>query len=372
MLYVSKFATSQTKSFTQVAYHNIKSLMTQNINFEIRAQDEMLNWNESPPWIQDATTYFVGTQSDMSCALVHLLPADLLRTVYRDKDKAIGLTAFETTKIPDWIAGGYNENYKGLIVPSGYNKKALERSGVTIPIRVVPHALGEWWLKDYPPLPDKDDTYVFGFAGFWNSRKNPMTLLKAYLTAFPEPSENQHLLLKTFRGGDVEGYIQSLCGSARPDIWVYNEEWSEDQMVWGFRMMDCYVSPHKGEAFGLTLAQSAALGKSTIYTNFSAPTEWLSAPHHHAVRYDLTSVTEGDLKPGYDHLEVATLDWADIKFDELVAKLKELAETKPRHGYANTELSQFREKLTWESVGSSFVDAIEDIMDISLARKPTP
>ncbi|MHA1961386.1 MAG: glycosyltransferase [Candidatus Thorarchaeota archaeon] len=342
--------------------------MTQRINFELRAQDHVLNWNEAPSWNSEAATYFAKTKSDMSCALVHLLPADLLRCVYRDKNKAIGLTAFETTKIPDWIAGGYNENYKALIVPSDYNKRALERSGVTIPVRVVPHAIGDWWQKDYAPLPEKDDTYVFGFAGFWNSRKNPMTLLKAYVEAFPEPSNNQSLLLKTFQAGDVEGYVQSLCGQARPDIWIYNEEWTEDQMLWGFRLMDCYVSAHKGEAFGLTLAQAAALGKPTAYTNFSAPTEWLGPDAHYPIPYDLVSVGAEDLKPGYDHLEVASLDWADVSFHDLVTQLRQLAETKPRGGFRGEALSDFRKHMQWSSVGKALVDAVEDVMDCKLQR----
>lgn len=365
MFYVTKFSSSRTKSFTHVAFHNIQSLMTQRVNFELRPLDNVLNWSESPEWMSNAQTYFTKTKSDYGCALVHTLPADLLRCIYKSKDQAIGMTAFETTKIPQWIASGLNENYKGLIVPSEYNKEALEASGVTIPVRVVQHALGSWWMQDYPELPEKDpNTYIFGFAGFWNTRKNPETLVEAYLEAFPQPSEDQALLLKTYKSGMESQW------SDRPDIWIYDEDWSEEQMLWAFQMMDCYVSPHKGEAFGLCLAQASAMNKPTIYTGFSAPTEWLIGQNHRPISYSTVHVTDADMKAGYDHLEDTTLHWADINKTELVEALRSASANKCKKALNSEQLSDFRRMFTWESIGSQLVSAIEDIMDRPLVRIP--
>ena len=127
-------------------------------------------------------------------------------------------------------------------------------------VRVVHHALPDMWLRNYPALPDKSpQTYVFGEVGYWNSRKNLSGLLEAYIQAFPEPSTEAALLLKTFNAGDVESRVLSLAGKKRDDIWIYDEQWSEAQMLWAFQMIDCYVAPTRGEAFGLAQAQAAAL-----------------------------------------------------------------------------------------------------------------
>lgn len=368
MFYVTQFENDPTKSFTQTAFANIKALQTQRVKFELRPLSFVLNWENRPSWFADSDRdYFTQTTPAKDpIALVHLQISDLLKVPYTSPTHAIGLTAIESAQVPAWICHGLNASYKGMIVPSEHCKNVLERSGLTIPTKVVHHALPDMWRKSYSPLREKDpSTYVFGFAGNWNSRKNPSTLVKAYLQAFPEPSENTALLLKTFNGGDIEGFIENLAGQKRPDIWVYNESWTEDQMLWAFSMIDCYVSPHRGEGFGLTLAQTAALGKPCLYTDYSAPTEWLGDGHY-KIPYTLTKVSS-TLDPLIDHtfdrLKSTSIEWADVSVEDLSSALQCVAKDRPSRGFNTERLSEFRQMLSWESVGRAFKQSIEDIMD---------
>lgn len=371
MIYVTQFETDLTKSFSQTAFHNIKSLQQKNINFEVRPLSRVLSWDESPEWIQGSKDYFVGTQSNLECALVHLLAMDLPKALYKSATKAIGVTAIETSMIPMWLAESLNETYKGLIVPSEFSKASLERSGVRIPIRAVPHALHPMWLQDYPSPPKKPtDRYVFGYVGYWNARKNPQGVLDAYLEAFPKDNGQTALLIKTFNAGNIEGYIQSKCGESREDIWVYDEMWSEAQMLWAFTMMDCFVSAHKGEGFGLALAQAAALGKPVIYTNYSAPCEWLSSDKgHHPLEFECIQVQKEDVTPAYEHMLDDKLEWANVKQTQLVEMLTQISSEKPMRGFAPTQLSDFRKFLSWDNVGDCLINAIESIMEKPLLRK---
>ncbi len=332
----------------------------------------MLNWQNRPYWFTDENRdYFTkSTPTENPVALVHLQISDLLKVQYRSKKSAIGFTAIEASQVPSWICHGLNQEYKGMIVPSQHCARVLQESGLTIPVRVTPHALPDIWRNSYAPPTDKDpNTYVFGFVGNWNSRKNPITLINAFLKAFPEPTNTCALLLKTYRAGDIEGYIQRVAGKERPDIWVYDESWDEHQLLWAFSMIDCYVSPHRGEGFGLTLAQTAALGKPCAYTNYSAPTEWLSQEKgHYEIPHTLVKV-EATIDPNdykFPHMKGAALEWADVSVDDLSNTLKNLAGIRPKEGFSKEDLGRFRQMLSWEAVGASLVENIEDIMDRKL------
>jgi glycosyltransferase involved in cell wall biosynthesis len=367
MLYVTKFESDPTKSYTRCALQWIKALQTQNVSFELRPLDNMLDWSRMPSWAQPLKDYFTTSRSDNGCALVHALPTDLVATrLYKSKNISIGVTALETSRLPLWVGDALNESYKGLIVPSAFNKESLLRSGVKIPVEVVPHALGDWWLSDdkAPPAEKDPAIYTFGYVGYWNARKNPQMLLDAYVEAFPEPRKDVALLIKTFGMPQIPAEV-----AARDDIWIYSEDWTEAQMLWGFGLIDCYVSPHRGEGFGLTLAQAAAKGKPVVYTDYSAPREWLSATEgHYPLQTEVVEVTESEtLLSGT--LSGKGLLWGAPDKAHLVETLRELAQRRPAQGFSGQALSDFRSKLTWARVGETMVDAVESILGKPLPRR---
>lgn len=372
MFYVTAFDSDPTKSFTNVAFNNLKALQTQNVNFELRPLNYVLNWGNRPSWFLDEDRdYFARTTPPKeSAALVHLQVSDLLKVPYRSKEYAVGYTAFEATLIPRWICEGLNESYKGMIVPSQHCADVLVKSGLTIPTRVVPHALPVMWLKDYaPPVEKSPDTYVFGAVGNWNSRKNPAGLLEAYIHAFPQTTDDTALLIKTYNAGDVESKIRNLAGGERPDIWIYDDQWSEQQMLWAFQMIDCYVAPTRGEGFGLAQAQAAALGKPCMYTNYSAPTEWLGEGHY-PLDCTLVSVSESmsSVDHPFEHIKGPNIQWADVTCAHLAERLAEVAAQRPRAGFSPERLAEFRNTLSWASIGAQLTEALEDILDRPLER----
>jgi glycosyltransferase involved in cell wall biosynthesis len=52
-------------------------------------------------------------------------------------------------------------------------------------------------------------------------------------------------------------------------------------------LCDCYVSLHRSEGFGLTMAEAMALGKPVIATAYSANTEFMNSGNSFPVRYEL-------------------------------------------------------------------------------------
>lgn len=370
MLYVSNFESDPTKSFTQVAMHNIKALQQQNVNFEIRSLNNVIHWSQFQDWIQELNPYFSDAQSDNMSAIVHLLPQDLNSTFYKGKTTSIAYTTFETTLMVKWIVDALNKNYKGMIVPSEFNKQALIASGAEIPIEVVHHCLHPMYLNDVPsPAEREEDTYIFGYIGSFNARKNPRAVLDTYLKTFPKGS-NTRLLIKTYRAGDLESYIKSVCGENRDDVWIYDGQWTEQQMLWAYSMIDCFVSAHKGEGFGLALAQSAALGKPVIYTDFSAPTEWLSEDKgHYPVRCTVESVNSEDVTASYAVAYDSSLEWATIDLEHLAERMQFVVDNNVRTGFNKEDLASFREMLSWKTIGENLVKAYEAIFKAPILRK---
>ena len=60
--------------------------------------------------------------------------------------------------------------------------------------------------------------------------------------------------------------IQNILGHPNPNI-VFNNDWvPEEELVTHYQKSDCFVSPTKGEAFGLTIINAMACGLPVIVT----------------------------------------------------------------------------------------------------------
>ena len=56
---------------------------------------------------------------------------------------------------------------------------------------------------------------------------------------------------------------------------------------------DCYVSLHRSEGLGLTMAEAMALGKPVIATVYSGNLQFMTPENSHLVDYQLGAVPAG-------------------------------------------------------------------------------
>ena len=367
MIYITHIESDLSKGYTQAALNYIKALQTQNVNFEVFPIASMINWGEKPDWIQSSKEYFAKTMGDRELGLIHMSPSDLLRVNIRGTKKSVGLTTFETTSLPSWIVEGLNDQYEGLIVPSHFNREALVNSGISIPVKVVEHAIGDWWQR-IPEHRIENKPFVFGYLGGWNDRKNPEGILDAFLEAYPEPQENIALFLKTYASAGLDVYIQQKI-KGREDIWYYNELWSEEQVAWGYSLMNVFVSAHRGEGFGLNIAQAAAIGKPVIYTDYSAPTEWLDATYNFPIDMQIEEAKNIDAnKYLYFKGSSQKLRWAEPNHDTLVNLLRTTPDIVGENPSSLLQRLKLGNLFSWSSVGAKMTDALEDIFQQDLGR----
>jgi glycosyltransferase involved in cell wall biosynthesis len=109
-------------------------------------------------------------------------------------------------------------------------------------------------------------------------RKNPLGLIKAFTTAFPE-EEGATLVIKTINGDKRVMEMEKLryASRGRSNIILMDGYLSQIENHTLTALADCYVSLHRSEGFGLTIAEAMALGKPAIATGYSGNLEFMTA-----------------------------------------------------------------------------------------------
>lgn len=206
---------------------------------------------------------------------VDMLPAGMREPCYR-----VGFWFWETEKLPE-IYGRSAPLLDEIWVASDYVADAV-RATVTKPVRICPVP-----VRQFAPAPlsraelglPEGFLFLFMFDFLSNvHRKNPIGLVKAFCRAFA-PNEGPTLMLKSINGPLARGSQEALRAAIgnRTDIIAldgYMAGATRDALM---NTCDCYVSLHRSEGFGLTLAEAMTLGKPTIATAYSGNLAFMTA-----------------------------------------------------------------------------------------------
>jgi hypothetical protein len=158
--------------------------------------------------------------------------------------------------------------------------------------------------------------FIFDFFSVLE-RKNPLGLIKAFDRAF-RPGEGPILLIKTINGQANLAALEQIRAAAqsRPDILIVDEYYSSVEKDSLLGLCDCYVSLHRSEGLGLTMAEAMALEKPVIATAYSGNLEFMTPENSFLVNYVTTSVPAG-----CDPYPSGSL-WAEPDLDEAAAYMQ--------------------------------------------------
>jgi glycosyltransferase involved in cell wall biosynthesis len=167
---------------------------------------------------------------------------------------------------------------------------------------------------------DEDETtflFVFDYLSVFE-RKNPLGVVAAFRHAFPDPSQRVRLVLKSVNGDfdppNRERLVRATAGD--PRITVMNDYLTRVQKNELLAACDAYVSLHRSEGFGYTLAEAMALGKPVVGTHWSGPADFMTMSNSFPVRYELTELTR-------DHGPYAAgQTWAEPDVEDAAAALR--------------------------------------------------
>ncbi|OLF18343.1 FkbM family methyltransferase [Actinophytocola xanthii] len=171
--------------------------------------------------------------------------------------------------------------------------------------------------------PRNDEVTRFLFVFDHNSifdRKNPLAAIAAFRAAFGDRSDVR-LVLKTINGdrhpGDRERLRLAAAGDDR--IELIEEYLSGEEVAKLFETADAYVSLHRSEGFGLTVAEAMAHGLPVVATDYGGTAEFLTAETGWPVPYRLVDVGPGNEPYPRD------AHWAEPDIDAAAAALREIA-----------------------------------------------
>ena len=135
--------------------------------------------------------------------------------------------------------------------------------------------------------------FTFDFHSIFQ-RKNPLAVVEAFQTAFT-PGEGPHLVVKSINGVNRPQELGQLeeAAAERPDIHVVDGYVTADEQHGLIAACDAYVSLHRAEGLGLTMAEAMAFAKPVIATGYSGNLEFMSSANSHLVPYELTTIPAG-------------------------------------------------------------------------------
>jgi glycosyltransferase involved in cell wall biosynthesis len=126
-------------------------------------------------------------------------------------------------------------------------------------------------------------------------RKNPYDTIEAFIAAF-DPGEGAKLAIKCINpdANPAAHERLRLVAARHPDVRIiegYVSAADKNSMI---ASADCYVSLHRSEGYGHTLAESLLLGKPTIATRYSGNLDFMSPTGSWLVEAEMVPVGPGN------------------------------------------------------------------------------
>lgn len=192
-----------------------------------------------------------------------------------------------------------NTHYDACWTPTEYYKNAMEESGCTVPVRVMPIGVDEIYKKENihdhlelnykvfskkRPCPEKPSGFKFLSVFRWNYRKGGDVLIKAFLRAFTYKDDVSLVIISKHAASSraqcftdaVEGEICQLVeefgtDESAPVYWC-GENIKHEDMPTLYGTADCFALPSRGEGLCLPPLEASRMGLPTIlphHTGFS-------------------------------------------------------------------------------------------------------
>lgn len=248
---------------------------------------------------------FAADGPDTASYPVHLvsLNADQIEGFYRERGPelfadryTIGLWAWEVEAFPDWLAAKA-EYVDEIWANSTFSARAIAAQ-VDKPVFAfslpVAEPVGPFAGRTELNLPAGFLVlFVFDFDSV-AARKNPLGAVQAFRRAFAA-GEGPQLLIKTVNAARHPREAAELRAAAadRPDIEIRDGYLSPGHQRSLMNACDLYLSLHRSEGFGLTLAEAMAHGKPVVATAYSGNLDFMSDDMGFLVPFRLAEIGPG-------------------------------------------------------------------------------
>ncbi|MDN6885963.1 glycosyltransferase family 4 protein [Variovorax sp. CAN2819] len=318
---------------------------------------------------------FDGLESS-DITIIHVQPEPFFERAYTRADLAqrmprtyrIAYWYWEFDSIPQaWCA--YANQVDEVWTATEFIAKGL-RERLSVPVRTLfpGVTLAPFQARDRAHFNLDKNRFTFLFTFHMVSvmeRKNPLGLIRAFKTAFRD-DESVTLVLKTSFGDRHPVQFQELRDAAAdsPAIRIIDEVLSSDEVLSLMNACDAYVSLHRCEGLGLTMAEAMLMGKPVIATAFSGNMDFMNDENSLLVPYERVKV--GRLIPPYG----ADMEWAEPSVEDAARLMRRLYEDPQWARQMGARGRQSAEAdLSLHSAGRRMAGRIEEIRAL-LRRAP--
>lgn len=309
--------------YGEASRHDVKSLINAGVNVTIEAPGytrEKADYGS----LGQLCTNLIGKKIGYKIKIIHTTPN--VYPQFFEKDKYhIGRVFWETDCLPKEFAMQVqlcDEIWTG----SQFGLEAIKKAGITKPIYIIPEAIDtDLDIEAIRPYHiENQETYKFYSVFEWIERKNPMALLTAYWQEFRK-DEKVSLTLKTYRNdfmkknyGDIEGQIRltkkQLLYDKYAPVYIYKHLMDREHIYRFHKTMDCFVSAHRGEGWGIPQMEAMMLEKPVISTDLGGIHESMNKKQALLVPYKLIPI-RGEVRNR--NWYTPDMKWGDINIKAL-------------------------------------------------------
>ena len=306
--------------------------------------------------------------------LIHI-NADHLPVVMKDLGRAwfrerynIGFWAWEMPEFPDQWSGSF-DLLDEIWVPSTYVNEAVAAKS-PVPVITIPHVIDMDMesAQRYPREHFGIDTQAFVFVSMFDThsvaqRKNPFGSILAFQQAFAADDRAVQLVIKVNNADAASTAVLRDCIGNYQNILVLDQHFDRSQIDSLINCIDCYVSLHHAEGFGLGPAEAMALGKVALLTDWSGNTEYMTRDNCVPIRYTLKTLGK-DYGPYEAHQH-----WAVADIGHAAQEMRDLAGNPTRVAALGERASlTIAQSLSAQAIGERMRRRLQTIERITMTR----
>jgi len=225
-------------------------------------------------------------------------------------------------------------------------------AATTKPVKLVPLAVSVDRMQPHPRkhygLPAK--TFLFLYIFDFNSsvaRKNPLAAVQAFKQAFKPADKTVGLVLKTMNTKPNNPEWQAFVKECQTDkrIHLITDTLDRPAVLGLINACDAYVSLHRAEGFGRTIAEALLLGKPVIATNYSGNTDFMKKGTI-SLQYELSDVKQNS----YQWIQKDDdAKWADVSINFASIAMRKIHKKK-----VNVDHSLYKKIFSKENISIIF------------------